>query len=373
MRRCIKKLASLITAIVAIALAVSCDKEYDFGFKDLCYYHPHTAPVKINVDWSKFNHIEQPTGMTVYVWPHNVEDEDEHTTFITHNLNSVTLNLEAGLFDAFVFNQSYSEYSTLEFYSLSSFDKAEARVKQSKSSWYSTKEPATKVGEEPEWLAIDCLQDIEVTDDMVKKAEEEYLASMHKTAKTTASQNEVATLVPKSIIKKIDIYIHLDNVPYLRSALGAIENMAEGCYISSKTTTANQVTHTLESWGLIYDKDENGIDNLMKGAIKATVSTFGLPAGHTGAPEENNLFIKLLLVDNETILSQNFPIGDLIADLNSYNGTQTDENGNPIWPEIHIYWPERLPEVEPVGGGEGAFDIGVSDWGDEIVTILPLL
>ena len=98
-----------------------------------------------------------------------------------------------------------------------------------------------------------------------------------------------------------------------------------------------------------------------------------MPAGHTGKPEENFLLVKLLLVDNETILQVEFPIGDLLADLNSYDGTKVDENGRPIWPEIHVYWPEPLPEVEPVGGGNGGFDIGVDDWGDEVVTILPML
>ena len=150
--------------------------------------------------------------------------------------------------------------------------------------------------------------------------------------------------------------------------------MAEGCYISSKTTTSVAITHTIEEWSLIYNKDENGAEDLMKGAIKATIPTFGLPAGHSGADTENNLFIKLLLVDNETILQLDFPIGEEIANLNSYDGTQLDEHGNVIWPELHIYWPEPLPEVEPVGGnGDGAFDVGVSDWGDEIVTILPLM
>ena len=67
-----------------------------------------------------------------------------------------------------------------------------------------------------------------------------------------------------------------------------------------------------------------------------------------------------------------FPIGDIMADLNSYDGSVVDAVGRPIWPEVHIYWPEPLPEVEPVGGSSGGLDIGVSEWGDEIVTILPM-
>lgn len=382
MRRCIEIIASLLTAFLSFVSIISCEREFDFGFKDLCFYHPHTAPVKLNVDWSFFRHIERPTGMTVYVWPQ--EGDEKLNRFLTHNLNYITLNLEAGYYHAFVFNQSDTEYSTLEFHNLENYSKAEARVTQVKSNWYSTRfendetKGDTKVGDEPEWLAIDCIENISVTEEMVAKAEEEFLAGLpeangqNKKRDISRSQNEVGPLVPKSIIKNVDIYVHLENLPYLRSGLAAIGGLAEGCYISSGKTTDRKVTHTLESWSVEYHKTESGGVDMMKGALKSSLSTFGLPDGHTGTPEENTLYVRLLLVDNETIVEGEFPVGDLIADLNSYDGTQFNEDGELIWPEIHIYWPEPLPEVEPVGGGSGGFDVGVDDWGDEIETILPL-
>lgn len=384
MRRCRNIAASLVVLLSIILSVVSCNKDldFDFGFKDLCFYHPHTAPVKVNVDWNQFRHLEKPTGMTSYVWADN--SDQKIARFVSHNLNYITLDLLEGYYHAFVFNQSESEYSTIEFHNLDDFYKAEARVIEVKSSWYSTKLPESKVGAEPEWLAIDCVRNIEVSEEMVAKAEAEYLATLPEaqrqqkyneknTKAPTKTQNEVGPLVPTSIIKNVDIFIHLENLPYLRSALGALEDMAEGCYISTRTPTENLVTHTIGSWEVIYHTTESGSVDMMKGALKATLSTFGLPAGHSGKPDDNNLYIKLLLVDNETILEHDFPIGDILADLNDYNGTQLDENGKPIWPEIHLYFPEPLPEVEPVGGGNGGFDVGVDGWGDDIVTILPLL
>lgn len=377
MRRCTKISASLIIFISLMVSAVSCNKDFDFGFKDLCFYHPHTAPVKVGVDWSGFSHIEQPTGMTAYVWPHDPEEEIHR--FVTHNINSITLDLEEGLYSAFVFNQTDSEYATLQFFNMDDFEKAEVRIRPTKSNWYSTKIPDTKLGTEPEWLALDCIQDLEVTDEMVAIAEEEYLAGLpeankHAKARTVQrSQYDIGTLVPKSIIKQIDLYVHMENFVYLRSALGAIEGMAEGCYISSGKTTSGRIAHEIGAWGVKYDIDDTGAENLMKGAIKASITTFGLPSVHTGQPDDNILYVRLLLVDEETILEMEFPIGDIIKDLNNYDGTQTDENGQVIWPELHLYWPEPLPEVEPVGGSGGAFDVGVGDWGDEIVTELPLM
>lgn len=380
MLRCRKILASLAAVFSVILFAVSCNKDIDFGFKDLCFYHPHTAPIKVNVDWSFFRHLERPTGMTVYVWSRT--NPKKNRTFLTHNLNSVNLDLEAGFYDAFVYNQSEEEYSTIEFHNLNDFNKAEARVIQVKSNWLNTKHPNTKVGAEPEWLAIDCVRDIEVTKEMVERAEAEYLANLpeankqlqqQKTRDVTRTENEVGPLVPKSIIKNLDIYVHLENLPYLRSALGAVGDMAEGCYISTCKPTERHVTHTMSTWGVVYGKTPSGAVDMMTGAIKVSLSTFGLPDGHKGLPEDNNLYIRLLLVDNKTILEKNFPIGDLIADLNEYNGTLLDKDGKPVWPELHVTWPEPLPEVEAVGSGSGGFDVGVSDWGEEITTILPMM
>lgn len=381
MLRCRKISASLAVIFSVILFAVSCNKDIDFGFKELCFYHPHTAPVKVRIDWSYFRHLEKPTGMTVYVWSRL--NEKKNNTFLTHDLNYLNLNLEQGLYDAFVYNQSEEEYSTIEFHNLNDFDKAEARVIQVKSNWLNTKLPNTKVGAEPEWLAIDCVRDIEVTEEMVARAEAEYLANLPEANKqlqnqksardVTKTENEVGPLVPTSIIKNVDIYVHLENLIYLRSALGAVGDMAEGCYIATKQTTERRVTHTMNSWGVVYGQTSSGAVNMMKGAIKVSLSTFGLPAGHNGMPEDNNLYIRLLLVDNATILERNFPIGDLLADLNEYDGTQLDKNGTPIWPEVHVYWPEPLPEVEAVGSGSGGFDVNVDDWGEDITTILPLM
>ena len=39
---------TLLYTLVAIALFASCEH------KDLCYHHPHTTDVRIDVDWSMF-------------------------------------------------------------------------------------------------------------------------------------------------------------------------------------------------------------------------------------------------------------------------------------------------------------------------------
>jgi hypothetical protein len=41
---------------------------------------------------------------------------------------------------------------------------------------------------------------------------------------------------------------------------------------------------------------------------------------------------------------------------------------------VELSIPERLPDVEPAGGGgSGGFEVGVDDWGDEYVTHFPFI
>ena len=159
MRRCnLNRFASIVLTSFVIAVAGSCEH------KELCYYHPHTAPVKVNVDWSRFP-MEDPTGMTAYSYLVGGK-ENKVFRMISHNIDYITLDLEAGFFNTIVFNQSESEYGSFEFANLEDYNTAEVRVIQVKSSWYTTRAPETKVATEPEWLAVGRQDNIEVTEEM---------------------------------------------------------------------------------------------------------------------------------------------------------------------------------------------------------------
>ena len=351
-----KSIASLILTAV-IFVATSCQH------KELCYYHPHTAPVRVNVDWSLFT-MEKPTGMTAYAYPIGYEDL-EISRFITHNLSSITLDLEVGTFNTIIFNQSESEYGSIEFSNLEDYHSAQVRVVSVKSNWYSTKAPETKVGSEPEWLAIGRAEDIEVTKEMVERAEAEYLATFKDQMARANGQtiNDVATITPISVIKHVEFKVYGQGLYNLRSVRAAVEGMAEGCLLSTGETSANQVTHTMEDWKVITEENDPA-----SGDIITTLSTFGIPEGHGGKAEENKFTISLLLVDNETVVTYDYYIGDILAQFKDMDGL----DGKIQKVVVDLELPERLPDVQPMGGSGGGFDADVDDWGDEIVTNIPI-
>lgn len=358
MRRCNPTpVASLVLTLSVIFAAISCEH------KELCFYHPHTAPVRVNVDWSLFT-MEEPTGMTAYAYPLN-EDDVDYYRFITHNLDYITLDLEAGKFHTLVFNQSESEFGTIEFADLEDYSSAQVRVVQVKSNWYASKAPQTKVGSEPEWFATGSAENVEVTEAMVQTAEDEYLAN-HQGIITRAdsrSVNDVATVTPISVIKQVEFNIYAEGLYNLRSARGALEGMAEGCRLSNGAPTANQVAHTMDTWSVSTLPNDPA-----SGYIKTVLSTFGLPEGHGGTADENKFQLSLLLVDNETILTYEYHIGDILAAFNEMDGL----DGEIQKVVVNLELPERLPDVMPMGGSGGGFDADVEDWGDEIETIIPI-
>lgn len=307
--------------------------------------------------------MDEPTGMTAYAYPLH-EDENDIYRFISHNINYITLELEAGFFHTLVFNQSESEYGTLEFSNLEDYNTAQVRVLQTKSNWYATKAPDTKVGTEPEWLAVGTAENVEVTEEMVRIAEEEFLANRQEQTMRAIGRaiNNVATVTPISVIKQVEFRVYCEGLYNLRSVRASVDGMAEGCILATGEVTQGSVSHTIDAWSIEeYEYD------ITRGELVATLGTFGIPSGHTGKPEENKFSIHLMLVDNQTTVDYDFNIGDLLTEFKELDGS----NGELQKVVVKLRLPEKLPDVKPVDGVDGGFDVDFSGWGDEIVTVIP--
>lgn len=308
--------------------------------------------------------MDRPTGMTAYAYPFFNEKMDL-LRFVSHNINYITLDLEAGSFHTLVFNQDESEYGSFRFSNLENYNTASVNVVQAHTSnWFATK-TETKVGAEPEWLAVGVAEEVEVTEEMVEIAEQEFLASLNNQVVRAATKtvNDVATIKPISVIKQIEFRVYCEGLYNLRSIRASLDGLAEGCILSTRETTSGKVSHTIDEWDV-----QEYPENIVVGDLVATLSTFGIPAGHSGVPEENVFSIHLLLVDNQTVIDYDFKIGDLLTRFNEMNGM----DGEIQKVVVNLTIPERLPDVAPVGGSGGGFDVIFDNWGDEIVTEIPI-
>lgn len=332
----------IVNVLFVLLIVSSC------SHKELCYHHPHTASVQINVDWSRFEK-DNPSGMTVMVYSRAGVKEIEKQT---NNLSYVIVDLLAGYYNSFVFNQSPSEYGTVDFVNMDRYSTAQVNATPVASRWYKTRAEKEKLAASPEWIGTHRVEDIEITDEMVKITGENKLANMN--TRDIASDFIVARHYPENIIYTIKVKIHLKNVYNLKSARASLDGMAEGFMFSTGNRTESKVTHLLENWRLVVDKTDPTL-----GYIETAITSFGLPRDHKALADENNFNLSVLLVDNKTIIDFSYEVGDRFQFKSDETGKLTLEC------EIELWGKDPLPDVKPEGGGNDGFDAWVEDWGDE--------
>ncbi|MBO7269596.1 MAG: DUF5119 domain-containing protein [Bacteroidales bacterium] len=329
--------------MIIAAIAVLCGCEH----KELCYRHPHTAPVVIDVDWEKFIDKEMPTGMTVMIYPvagYAAAEGIQPKKVLSNNIYRAKADLEEGIFNSIVFNQSESEFGTLLFRNMDNYNTAEVAINPAPTKWY-TKTEEECVGYEPEWFGTDTFEGIEMTRQMILDV------GTQTTFGRTVTEYELIYHSAENIVHTVNITVHLKNVYNLKSARAALQGLAEGYLLGKGTQNNKKITHLIEQWNLTTDVQDPTI-----GYITAKLLCFGLPGNHTAQPADNKFTLSLLLVDNKTQLDIPFEVGHLFE--------KTGEDNLEF--SITISLADPLPDVKPEGGSEGGFSATVDDWGEEI-------
>lgn len=318
MKRCVNRfmLCWLLTILFASCI-------YD-DYSD-CPQESDRKMVRINVDWHLFDK-EVPTGMTVMVFPWS---GGAPQTVLTNEITHADFSLEPGKYRVLVFNQSTTEFGTLDFLGMDSYETARAVVQHTTSRWYSRGDDEL-IGVEPEWLASDKLDEFDVSDDF----------------------SEV-TLTPKNVLSQIQVSVKVPGIKNLRYVRGSLTGISEGFLLGQGKPLLSKVTYLLESW--TKSVDENGAT---LGTLRASVKCFGLPETASPDAENNQLSLSALLTDNKTQVDHQFAVGDKFKkDENS------SELGYTVSLHVDVQMPQPLPEVKPSDGSSGGFDVTIQDWG----------
>ena len=318
MKRCVNRfmLCWLLTILFASCI-------YD-DYSD-CPQESDRKMVRINVDWHLFDK-EVPTGMTVMVFPWS---GGAPQTVLTNEITHADFSLEPGKYRVLVFNQSTTEFGTLDFLGMDSYETARAVVQHTTSRWYSRGDDEL-IGVEPEWLASDKLDEFDVSDDF----------------------SEV-TLTPKNVLSQIQVSVKVPGIKNLRYVRGSLTGISEGFLLGQGKPLLSKVTYLLESWTKSVDENEATL-----GTLKASVKCFGLPETVSPDAENNQLSLSALLTDNKTQVDHQFAVGDKFKkDENS------SELGYTVSLHVDVQMPQPLPEVKPSDGSSGGFDVTIQDWG----------
>ena len=318
MKRCVNRfmLCWLLTILFASCI-------YD-DYSD-CPQESDRKMVRINVDWHLFDK-EVPTGMTVMVFPWS--GGAPHTV-LTNEITHADFSLEPGKYHVLVFNQSTTEFGSLDFLGMDSYETARAVVLHTTSRWYSRGDNEL-IGVEPEWLASDKLDEFEVSEDF----------------------SEV-TLTPRNVLSHIQVSVKVPSIGYLRYARGSLTGISEGFLLGQGKPLKSKVTYLLESWTKTID-----VNDATLGTLKTSVKCFGLPETTQPDADNNKLSLSALLIDNKTQIDHQFAVGDKFQ-----KDDNSSELGYTVTLHVDVKVPEPLPEVKPSEGSSGGFDVTIQDWG----------
>ena len=265
--------------------------------------------------------------MTVMVFPWS--GGAPHTA-LTNDITHADFSLEPGKYHVLVFNQSTTEFGTLEFLGMDSYETARAVVLHTTSRWYSRGD-GELIGVEPEWLASDKLDEFDVSGDYSE-----------------------ATLTPRNVLSHIQVNVKVPSIGNLYSARGSLTGISEGFLLGQgKPLQSSKVTYLLESWAKTIDKNDATL-----GTLKTSFKCFGLPETAHPDAENNKLSFSALLIDKKTQVDYQFAVGDKFKE---------DENSSELgyFSSLHVdvELPNPLPDVKPSEGSSGGFDVTVKDWG----------
>jgi len=272
---------------------------------------------------------------------------DGVVTHLTNTISHAVLSLPVNSYHVLVFNQSTTEFGSFSFRDMEDEESAVV-VMRYRSRWYSSRAGDEDVATEPEWLGVGNFDDAIVTQAMVDAE-----ANSSITGVPISDPPVIAEVTPRNVIYTVKVRIYMNNIYNLRSARAAMTGMAEGYQLTRERRLSTEVTHLIERWSMTQDDTDP-----TKGHIDASFTCFGLPGGHTAAADENLLTLDALLVDNKTIRTFAFNVGNRFV--------LDESDPNRMTYSVVIADPVTLSDVEPEGGSGCGFDVTVEDWGDEI-------
>jgi len=342
---------------ILILFATSCDRRQLWDEWD------ELVPVDIKVDWSgsrwaDFDEGAAPTGMSVYAYDQT--GKQDPVVVVTNDIEHTELKLYDGEWNIFVFNQSVMEYASLKFSGMDKYSSAQIETIPQVSRWFSSSRAEwvtrsnspwavqtranaeTRADEyslttkQPIWFANDCYEGVIIDEDKIIR---EF------TPHTRFSDGIFYT---KSSIIKMGVKVHFKGYGNLYTVRSVISGVAKSYNISQMHALTEMTAHELTGWKGVAETDSTGY-------VETTFQTFGLVKGYTYKPEELYLHLDVMLVDGETIMTYDLPVGNLVK----------KSNEDDIDLIIDVEDPLELPNVKMTGDGNG-FDITVSDWEDEI-------
>ncbi len=334
---------SYLTLIASIIVAlISCHR------RDIVDRSLISSDVLVSLDWS--NMSETPSGMTLIFYP---DDGSDPIVIQSNSVSQSVVSLTCAEYNILAFNQIPSDFSTLSFTGLDSFDSASVYAATTSSS-VALRSGATH--HEPEELAASTYTEYSVTRDI----------SSAQTKADTLNHVDTLSLKPVVVVRHTQVRVNIEGHSYLQSTSASLSGMADGYNFSSQQSLSSTATHSLSDWS-----SEESDEGSTSGVITTTFTSFGLTSWSTSTRNDygwsGTIDMDMLLVDGSTVVSHTASLDNRVTVLDN-----TDHLSTTIFIELGFGSdsdddPPSLPQVDSSSSSSDAnsFNADVEEWADE--------
>lgn len=288
---------------------------------------------------------------------------------MSNNTAQTSVRLPLGIYDILVFNQSTSEFASLSFTGMDSYESAEVIASEASSKWAESKADS-KLVNNPSELAAATRLNLEITEQMI----DTVLYYQNNKVDYDRDVEIEVDVEPQVVIKTTRVKVGVLGYHNLYSTRATLYGMAAGYNFSNQKSHSQKVTHILEGWSGI------GSEVYGEGDIFIYFPCFGMP-NHTTQTRsvdgwDGHMDLDMLLVDKTTIESHSFDLAEFttIADTTQVKSDANNKIDTTATADIYVTIGKSftLKDVKPVDGTEGGFDAVVDEWGDEVDVVVPM-
>ncbi len=198
--------------ILLVALAfLACER------RDLTYSYDPTVSLVIKPDWSNLS--ESPDVASVYCYP---ESGDAPTIKYTNNIDSIVVKLGVGDYRILLFNEMPTDFYTIGFSGMDTYETAEVYAQSTTSAWYVSRADDDNLVYEPAEFVASTYHTVEVLQTDI----DEILGLRAKDEYVEIPPHEILYLTPQKISKTARVTVGVDQIHNLYSARAALYGLA---------------------------------------------------------------------------------------------------------------------------------------------------
>lgn len=297
--------------------------------------------VPVTVDWTgsqwkEYGEADRPSGMTLLAYDN--EGKLKPVEVKTNNVDKASLNLDRGMWNILVFNQSIGEYSSLRFCNMDDYRQARIEAVPQETRWFSSTRADARgtvsTTKQPIWIAVGRHDLLNATGDGI-------------------------VISPQAVIRRMKVKLCFANFASLYSVRCVVSGIAGDWIMSKGQAGTGRTAHELTGWTVSPEGRASGL-----GTVETVLQTFGLPGDYDYSADAMYLHLDILLKDGQVVSFDN-PVGDMVEHDPEEGVHILLSIGSGDGGSVHNV-PIELPKVQSNGGG---MDASVEGWDQEIVNI----